>query len=74
MEFLAYPHGRADRRVAEHARTAGYRAAFATGGRPVGARSDPFLLGRWEAGPLRDDEFLAHLTLRLNYPLAVPRR
>jgi peptidoglycan/xylan/chitin deacetylase (PgdA/CDA1 family) len=74
VELLAYPHGRADERVAERTRAAGYRAAFATGARPVGPRSDPFLLGRWEAGPLTDDEFLSHLALRLNYPLAVPPR
>lgn len=74
VELLAYPHGRANDRVAARARDAGYRAAFVTGGRPVGPRSNTFLLGRWEAGPLGDDEFLAHLALRLNYPVAAPRR
>jgi hypothetical protein len=74
VEFLAYPHGRADKRIAERARLAGYRAAFVTGGHPVGPHSDAFLLGRWEAGPLTDDEFLAHLALRLNSPVAAPRR
>ena len=67
VDLFAYPHGRVDRRVAQRTRGAGYRAAFATGGRPVGRGSDIFRLGRWEPGPLVDDEFLRHLALRLNY-------
>jgi peptidoglycan/xylan/chitin deacetylase (PgdA/CDA1 family) len=74
VELFAYPHGRADRRVARRVRVAGYRAAFVTGGRPIGLGSDIFRLGRWEAGQLTDDELLAHLALRLNYPIAVPPR
>ncbi len=73
VDFLAYPHGQANRRVARAARAAGYRAAFRTGGRPVGPRSDAFFLGRWEPGALAPDEMLAHAALRLNYPPGVPR-
>jgi len=74
VELLAYPHGRADRRVARRAQAAGYRAAFRTGRLPVHARSDPFLLGRWEPGPLPTDTLLARLALRLNCSIAERRR
>jgi peptidoglycan/xylan/chitin deacetylase (PgdA/CDA1 family) len=48
IEAVAYPHGRADERVAAAARAAGYRFGFT--GRPcaVDAESDPLLLGRVE--------------------------
>ena len=35
---VAYPHGKADRRVAEAARAAGYRRGFTGSGQAVGAR------------------------------------
>ncbi|HEX6536103.1 MAG TPA: polysaccharide deacetylase family protein [Gemmatimonadaceae bacterium] len=72
MQLVAYPHGRADRRVADHARAAGYLAAFATGGRPIGRGSERFLLGRWDPAALVGDELLAHLALRLNRPAGAP--
>jgi peptidoglycan/xylan/chitin deacetylase (PgdA/CDA1 family) len=69
VDLLAYPHGRADDRVALAARRAGYRAAFVTGGRPVSARADNFLLGRWEPGRLTPEEFEVQVALRLNRPV-----
>lgn len=46
VDVLAYPHGRADARVAAAARRAGYRAAFTTDGGAVAPSSDPLLLPR----------------------------
>lgn len=74
VDLFAYPHGRADQRVARQVRSAAYRAAFRTGGCPVHPHGDPFLLGRWEPGPLTADELLAHVALRLNHPIAGPPR
>ena len=74
VDLFAYPHGSADLRIAGHVRAAGYRAAFQTGGRPIGRTSDPFLLGRWEAGPLSVQRLIAEVALRLSYPLGAPRR
>lgn len=45
---IAYPHGRADARVAEAARTAGYGFGFTTQAQPVQPHSDPLLIGRIE--------------------------
>jgi glycosyltransferase involved in cell wall biosynthesis/peptidoglycan/xylan/chitin deacetylase (PgdA/CDA1 family) len=45
---IAYPHGRADERIAAAAREAGYTDGFAGPGRPITARSDRLLLGRAE--------------------------
>jgi peptidoglycan/xylan/chitin deacetylase (PgdA/CDA1 family) len=72
--FLAYPHGQASVRVARAAQAAGYDAAFASGGRPVSAQADRFLLGRWEPGAVTVDEFVAGVALRLNRSAAVQRR
>jgi peptidoglycan/xylan/chitin deacetylase (PgdA/CDA1 family) len=66
VDLLAYPHGKADARVAAAARTAGYRMAWTGWPRPVRAGDDPFLLGRWEPGPLQTDAFLAALAVRVN--------
>jgi peptidoglycan/xylan/chitin deacetylase (PgdA/CDA1 family) len=74
VDLFAYPHGRADARVARAARSAGYRAAFGSRGRPVHRGSDPFLLGRWEPGPLPVEELVASVALRLNLPTAARRR
>jgi peptidoglycan/xylan/chitin deacetylase (PgdA/CDA1 family) len=71
VDLLAYPHGKADGRVAAAARTAGYRMAWTGWPRPVRAGDDPYLLGRWEPGPLETDDFLAALSVRLNR--AAPR-
>lgn len=65
VDMMAYPYGCANRQAAEAAERAGFRAALASGGHPVSYRSDPFLLGRWDPGPLHADEFAAAVTLRL---------
>jgi peptidoglycan/xylan/chitin deacetylase (PgdA/CDA1 family) len=49
LDAIAYPHGRADARVAAAARAAGYRIGFTTRAEAVTPRSDPMLLGRVEA-------------------------
>ncbi|MFL5779723.1 MAG: polysaccharide deacetylase family protein [Thermoleophilaceae bacterium] len=49
IDAIAYPHGRADARVAAAARAAGYRIGFTTHAEAVTERSDPLLLGRVEA-------------------------
>jgi peptidoglycan/xylan/chitin deacetylase (PgdA/CDA1 family) len=74
VDLLAYPHGLANADVAAAAERAGFRAAYAAGGRPISARSDRFLLGRWEPGFLEGEAFAAALTLRLLRPATPPRR
>jgi len=67
--LLAYPHGKADARVASGARRAGYAAAWT--GRPhaMGPGADPYMLGRWEPGAIGIDDLLVKLAVRLNRPL-----
>jgi peptidoglycan/xylan/chitin deacetylase (PgdA/CDA1 family) len=48
LTVLAYPHGKADARVAAAAREAGFRFGFTGLPHPVRPRSDPLLLGRFE--------------------------
>jgi glycosyltransferase involved in cell wall biosynthesis/peptidoglycan/xylan/chitin deacetylase (PgdA/CDA1 family) len=48
LSAIAYPHGRADERVAAAARAAGYDDGFGGPDRSVTARSDRLLLGRTE--------------------------
>jgi peptidoglycan/xylan/chitin deacetylase (PgdA/CDA1 family) len=57
VDVIGYPHGRADARVADHARAAGFTAGFST--RPVAVTpdADPLLQGRiaptfWSVGGL----------------------
>ena len=66
VDLLAYPHGKADAKVVAAARTAGFRMAWTGWPHPVRAGDDPFLLGRWEPGPLETDAFLAALAVRVN--------
>lgn len=73
VDLFAYPHGRADGRVARSVRGAGYRAAFRTGRRPVAPHSDRYLLGRWDIGSVPLDRLPAYVALRLNYPTGGPR-
>ena len=68
IEFIAYPHGRGDERVALHARKAGYKAAFTNQSFVVTGRSHPYLLGRWDTRHLQPGEFKRSLILRLNRP------
>jgi peptidoglycan/xylan/chitin deacetylase (PgdA/CDA1 family) len=46
LTVIAYPHGRADARVAAAARAAGFAAGFTGSPGPVAAESDPLLLSR----------------------------
>jgi peptidoglycan/xylan/chitin deacetylase (PgdA/CDA1 family) len=73
IDFFAYPFGRANAAAAAAAERAGFRAAFATGGRPITPRSDPFMLARWEPGMLHGDAFVAAVALRLLRPPALSR-
>ncbi len=58
VEVIGYPHGRADRRVGDAARDAGFVAGFTTREDPVTPASDPLLQGR--VGPsLRSSGALA---------------
>jgi peptidoglycan/xylan/chitin deacetylase (PgdA/CDA1 family) len=66
LRLFAYPHGKADARVAAAARAAGYRAAWTGWPRPARVDDDPFLLGRWEPGPLDLDTFVAAVGVRLH--------
>jgi peptidoglycan/xylan/chitin deacetylase (PgdA/CDA1 family) len=66
LTLLAYPHGKADTRVARATRCAGYRAAWTGWPRPARHGDDPFLLGRWEPGPLDPDAFAAAVAIRLH--------
>ena len=68
VDLLAYPHGRTNADVAAAAERAGFRAAYAAGGRPITARSDRFLLGRWDPGVLEGEAFAAALAARLSRP------
>jgi peptidoglycan/xylan/chitin deacetylase (PgdA/CDA1 family) len=66
ISVFAYPHGKADARTALAVRDAGYRAAVTGQPRPIARRTDPFLLGRWEPGPLSTDELLSGIAAKLN--------
>jgi peptidoglycan/xylan/chitin deacetylase (PgdA/CDA1 family) len=74
VDLLAYPHGLANADVTAAAERAGFRAAYAAGGRPITAQSDRFLLGRWDPGVLEGEAFAAALALRLLRPATPARR
>ena len=65
LRHFAYPHGKADARVAAAVRDAGYAAAWTGWPAPVRPGDDPFLLGRWEPGDIAGDRFAAALATRL---------
>ena len=68
VDVIGYPGGRADERVAEAARTAGFRCGYDTERVPVTPEANPFLLGR--IGPsLRS---VGALALELAVTLAKP--
>jgi peptidoglycan/xylan/chitin deacetylase (PgdA/CDA1 family) len=66
IRLFAYPHGKPDARVTARLPGAGFVAACT--GRPVPVRpgDDPYLLGRWEPGPIDLDRFVANVAIRLN--------
>ena len=66
VRLFAYPHGSADRRVAERVRAAGYVAGVTGRQQPIRRGTDPFLLGRWEPGSLAASDFLARVAANTN--------
>jgi peptidoglycan/xylan/chitin deacetylase (PgdA/CDA1 family) len=66
VRYIAYPHGRADTRVARAAAASGYRAGFMTGGRAVSPAVNPWLIPRWEPGSLPATQLTAEALLRLH--------
>ena len=65
IQLFAYPHGKADPRTGAAVRRADYRAAFTGRPSPVVRGDDPYLLGRWEPGPLSVDDLLVGTAIRL---------
>jgi peptidoglycan/xylan/chitin deacetylase (PgdA/CDA1 family) len=65
VSVLAYPHGRADPRIAGAARDAGYLHAFTTNGCAVVPSSDPLLLGRADPSLVPPEHFPLWVTRRL---------
>ncbi|MEA2388869.1 MAG: hypothetical protein QOG41_1642 [Thermoleophilaceae bacterium] len=70
LDAIAYPHGRADDRVAAAARAAGYTVGFTTTAEAVTPTSDPLLLGRIEAPYGSVDELAARIAGALVAALA----
>jgi peptidoglycan/xylan/chitin deacetylase (PgdA/CDA1 family) len=69
VERFAYPHGRADARVATATAAAGYAGAWTTAKRVTDASTPPMLRGRWDIGHLA----LPETRTRLLRALAGPR-
>jgi peptidoglycan/xylan/chitin deacetylase (PgdA/CDA1 family) len=57
LTMIAYPHGKADIRVADAARAAGYELGFTGDPRPAGPKTDRLLIGRTEPPAVPLDEF-----------------
>lgn len=66
LRMFAYPHGKADHRVARRIRLANYDAAWTGRPRPITSSDDPYLLGRWESGTAIGGEFAARVVARMN--------
>ena len=64
--LFAYPHGKADERIAGRVRNAGFHAAWT--GRPhaIARGGDRYQLGRWEPPPVVGRDFVARMAVRLN--------
>jgi peptidoglycan/xylan/chitin deacetylase (PgdA/CDA1 family) len=56
LTMVAYPHGKADGRIAAAARAEGYERGFTAWPFPVGPATDPLLIGRLEAPPVPASE------------------
>lgn len=69
IDWVAYPYGQADARVAEAARRARYLGAFTTIGRPFSPCRDHFLVGRWQPGSATPERLVAEAILRLMMPV-----
>jgi peptidoglycan/xylan/chitin deacetylase (PgdA/CDA1 family) len=59
LTMIAYPHGKADERVADAARGAGYTLGFSGLAQPAGATTDPLLIGRLDAQAVAPADFAA---------------
>jgi peptidoglycan/xylan/chitin deacetylase (PgdA/CDA1 family) len=66
MTLFAYPHGKADARVAQAARAAGFTASWTGWPRAACPGDDLHMLGRWEPGPVSVDELVAATAIRLH--------
>jgi peptidoglycan/xylan/chitin deacetylase (PgdA/CDA1 family) len=67
LKMIAYPHGKADERVAAAARAEGYERGFTAWAFPVGPTTDPLLTGRLETPPVPTPELgrlIAHILAR----------
>lgn len=65
LDVIGYPHGKADDRVAEAARAAGFTTGFTVTGAPVHSDSDPLLLGRITPTYRSPGHFAVQLALEL---------
>jgi len=65
IDVIAYPHGRADRRVADAARAAGFMLGFTAQPSAVMPESDPLLAGRFTPTGGSLGEFALGLVRRL---------
>ena len=68
IDLFAYPHGRADARVAAATRAAGFAAAFTGVGDAMSQHRNRYLLSRWEPGAAPAEEMLAKAAYRLLRP------
>jgi peptidoglycan/xylan/chitin deacetylase (PgdA/CDA1 family) len=57
VRMIAYPHGKADHRVAAAARAAGYELGFTASAYPAAPHADPLMIGRLEPTAAPIDEF-----------------
>jgi peptidoglycan/xylan/chitin deacetylase (PgdA/CDA1 family) len=73
IPLFAYPHGKADRRIAGRVERAGFLAAWTGSAGAIRPGDDPYLLGRWEPGPLGPQDFAAKVIARLHGPAARTR-
>lgn len=58
LTWFAYPHGKADERIAQLTRHAGYTAAWTTQPRLLRPGDDAYQRGRWEPQPMPTGELL----------------
>jgi peptidoglycan/xylan/chitin deacetylase (PgdA/CDA1 family) len=68
LTAIAYPHGKADSRVAEAARAAGFLIGFTTSAGPIVSDTDPMLLGRLYPSYGSDGRFAIDVARALRSP------
>ncbi len=74
VTVIAYPHGKADRRVAVAARAAGYRLGFTNVAEAADTETDPHLIGRAEPAVSSAGQFAWHVARLLALPRHRARR